>query len=170
MTSLTSDGVGWLSLICIIVGAKIVTYYSRRRAIKKRRAERSIKLQSARGKSERDLTFDEAVALQMDLHEKIAIRGEDIPERRSAMWARLLLDYELGRYADKPMIRNLDATERDLLIANTRIDAAEALANSRELLEQVRQLVKNSEEFSFVVFWGGLAFAVYQFLKTGFAP
>ena len=170
MTGLSTDSVAWLSLICMVVGAKAVVYCLNRRAEKKRTNERNALLESLRGKAEKEMTFDEAVACQIDLYEKLAPRGTDTSEQRSAIWARLTLEYELGRYADKPTCTSLDASQHDILVAGARQDAAEALANTRALLQTVRQLTKRSNDLESLIFWIGLVFISYQFLKTGIAP
>lgn len=169
MPSLTSDGIGWLSLICLMGGTKIATSLFSWTSKKKRDAALRAEVAGIRGKDQHELTIAEVIALQAELHERLTPRGMDAAEARSAIWASTLIEYDLGQYADKPMPRNLDAAQRDILVVHARRDAAEALANSKVLLREVERLTKASSEFTSMVFWAGLIFAVFQLFKVGFA-
>jgi hypothetical protein len=56
--------------------------------------------------------------------------------------AQVVLDTELGKYTDKVPTYQLDQETRDRLLAHARQDAAEALLNTRSLLDELHRLKK----------------------------
>lgn len=125
------------------------------------------------GRDERDdkrPTMVEALESELDAHRKFAVRGDDEVERKNALYARVVMEDDLGRYAEGPRpYADLDQTHRDILLAHARKDAAEALANSRTLLLEVRKLTSTLDEIGRALFWLMAVYLLWSWWKSGFA-
>jgi hypothetical protein len=83
--------------------------------------------------------------------------------------AQNALDLDLGKFLDTLPSYRLDQDARDRLIAHARQDAAEALCNTRDLMDEIFRL-KSEQRHLAVVLWIGLAvYWIVQWSKSGFA-
>jgi hypothetical protein len=124
---------------------------------------REIRTFGAKLKAERDNrpdkrpTMVEALQDELDMRQRIAVRpvtGEEPWYKTSnPILAKHQLNDDLGQYAEGPHEYNLDQGRRDILLAHARRDAAEALANTRSLLEEVKKLTDALSGFHKLVFW-----------------
>jgi hypothetical protein len=172
MKSITSDTVGWLVMwACLALGIKLTLDYFSKRSAEKREAERWTALKARRDKREdKRPTMMEALDSELDSYRRIALSSEDEAQRNNALYARIVMEDDLGRYAEGPRpYADLDQAHRDILLAHARKDAAEALATSRTLLREVRRLTSALDEFGRYAFWAMVAFLLWSWWKSGFA-
>jgi hypothetical protein len=115
-------------------------------------------------------TFADAAQTAMDFHRRYTLPNDDTHESRSAIWAKLALDDDLGRYAESPHPFDLDQSQRDTLLANARKDAAGALANSKALLRELRALTHSISEIARYLTWAFVIVLICYWWKSGFKP
>jgi hypothetical protein len=148
MKDFSTDTFGWVVLsVCLFVGFKLILNYWSKRSEEKRIKARRAELRALReARDDKRPTLADAVEQELDFLRTLAPRGSDTAEARSEIWARLMLDADLGRHAEGPAPYGLDQSQRDTLLANARKDAAEALKNTRALMSEVRALRKAIDE------------------------
>jgi hypothetical protein len=99
-------------------------------------------------------------------------RGSNSTLAANPIIARHILEDDLGRFAEGPTPYQLDQQTRDILLAHARQDAAEALLNTKALLEEMRGLTNAWRTQTTELRWGVLSlFAIYFFWawwKSGF--
>jgi len=111
----------------------------------------------------------EALDAELEAYRWFARSDEDEAQRNNALYARLVMEDDLGRYAEGPRPYEIDQEHRDILLAHARKDAAEALATSRTLLREIRRLTSSLDELARVAFWLMAAFLLWTWWKSGFA-
>jgi len=171
MKSITSDTIGWLVMwACLALGIKLTLNHFSKRSAEKREAERRTTLKARRDEREdKRPTMLEALDSELDAHRRLAVRGDDEAQKNNALYARIVMEDDLGRYAEGPRPYEIDQAHRDILLAHARKDAAEALATSRTLLMEVRRLTSAFDEFARYAFWAMAAFLLWSWWKSGFA-
>jgi hypothetical protein len=172
MKSVTSDTVGWLVMwACLALGIKLTLDYFSKRSAEKREAERWTALKARRDEREdKRPTMVEVLEMELDASRAVALTGDDEAQRNNALYARIVMEDDLGRYAEGPRpYADLDQAHRDILLAHARRDAAEALATSRTLLREVRSLTSSLNELVRAAFWAMAAFLLWSWWKSGFA-
>jgi hypothetical protein len=142
MKDFSNDTWGWAVLsVCLFFGFKLVLNYWSRWSDKKRIKAHGDELHALReAREDKRPTLADAVEWELGFLRRFTPRSGDTNETRSAIWARLMLDADLGRHAESPAPYDLDQSQRDTLLANARKDAAEALKNSQALLREVAAL------------------------------
>jgi len=171
MKSITGDSVGWLVMLaCLALGIKLTLNYFSKRSAEKRDAERRAALKARRDeRDDKRPTMAEALDTELEMSRRFAITGDDEAQRNNALYARIVMEDDLGRYAEGPRPYEIDQEHRDILLAHTRRDAAEALATSRTLLREVRRLTSSLDELARVAYWAMAAFLLWSWWKSGFA-
>lgn len=156
---------------CLALGIKLVLNYFSKRSAEKREAERRAKLKARRDEREdKRPTMLEALHSELDAYRSIALTGDDEAQRNNALYARTVMEDDLGRYAEGPRpYADIDQEHRDILLAHARRDAAEALPTSQTVLREVRRLTSALDEFSRYAFWAMVAFLLWTWWKSGFA-
>lgn len=155
----------WLAL-----GFKLILDHFSKRAEAKRNAERAAMFKARRDeRDDKRPTMVEQLDMELNVARGIAVRGEDETRKFNAMFARLTMEDDLGRYAEGPRPYEMDQAHRDILLAHARRDAAEALANSQTLLLEVRKLTRALDEMNRVAFWLLAAYLLWSWWKSGFA-
>ena len=145
-------------VVWLAVGAM---FYNRsHRKAKQRRQQQERQAKFARLREEREdkrPTMVETMDMELSSLRYFTPRGEDLTAKGNAIIARLEMEDDLGHYAEGPRPIDLDQPKRDLLLAHARRDAAEALANSKSVLEEVRMLRRTFDE---MVLYGGITAAL----------
>ncbi|MGX1325434.1 putative membrane protein [Bradyrhizobium sp. USDA 377] len=172
MQSITSETFAMLVMgAWLALGAKLLLNRYSKQAEKKRKAERRALFEARRDeRDDKRPTMLEALESELDAYRSIAVRGDDEAQRNNALYARIVMEDDLGRYAEGPRpYADLDQARRDILLAHARKDAAEALATSRTLLLEVRRLTSALDEINRVLFWLFAAYLLWAWWKSGFA-
>jgi hypothetical protein len=172
MQSITSDTIGMLVIgAWLALGFKLVLDHFSKRAAEKRKAERWATFKASRDeRDDKRPTMVEALESELDSLRRVALPGDDEAQRNNALYARIVMEDDLGRYAEGPRpYSDLDQAHRDILLAHARKDAAEALANSRTLLLEVRKLTRTLDEINRIAFWLLAAYLLWAWWKSGFA-
>jgi hypothetical protein len=171
MNGITSNTIGWLVIgAWLALGFKLLLNQYRKRAEEKRKAERRAMFKARRDeRDDKRPTMVEALESELDAYRSIAVRGDDEAQRNNALYARIIMEDDLGRYAESPRPYDVDQAHRDILLAHARRDAAEALATSQTLLREVRRLTSALDEFASVAFWVMAAYLLWSWWKSGFA-
>jgi hypothetical protein len=172
MNGITSEAVGMLVMgAWLALGIKLLLDRFSKRATEKRKAERWATLKARRDEREdKRPTMAEALESELDSLRRVALPGDDEAQRNNALYARIVMEDDLGRYAEGPRpYADLDQAHRDILLAHARKDAAEALANSRTLLLEVRRLTGTLDEVNRVLFWLLAGYLLWSWWKSGFA-
>ncbi|MHC6156570.1 hypothetical protein ACVSQB_32940 [Bradyrhizobium elkanii] len=171
MNSITSGAIGWLIIWAwLALGIKLLLDHYRKRTGARRKAEQRAEFKTRRdARDDKRPTMIEELEGRLDAARRLAVRGEDEAQRNNALYAQLLMEDDLGRYAEGPWPYNIDQDHRDILLAHTRRDAAEALANSRTLLQEVRRLTSTLDELNRVAFFVLAAYLLWAWYKSGFA-
>jgi hypothetical protein len=143
-----NDLLDWLpAAVLVALGGYLAFSHLRRKAEQRRRAEQRADLDRRREQREdRRPTMVEAFNMEVDSLRRFALTGDDLTLKENAIFARLQMEDDLGRYAEGLPPIELDQAKRDLLLANARRDAAEALANIRSLMQEVRSLQSTVNE------------------------
>jgi hypothetical protein len=160
MKSITSDTIGWLVMwACLALGINLTLNHFSKRSAEKREAERRAIFKARRDeRDDKRPTMAEALDSELDAYRSIAVRGDDEAQRNNALYARIVMEDDLGRYAEGPRPYDVDQAHRDILLAHARKDAAEALATSQTLLREVRRLTSALDDFGRYAFWAMAAF------------
>jgi hypothetical protein len=171
MQSITSETIGTLFIGALLaLGIKLVLDHFSKRAAEKRKAERRAMFKGWRDQSDdKRPTMVEALESELEISRRLALPNGDEAQRYNALYARHVMEDDLGRYALGPKPYEVDQAHRDILLAHARKDAAEALANSRTLLLEVRRLTSTLDEINRVLFWLFAAFLLWAWWKSGFA-
>ncbi|SHI04720.1 hypothetical protein [Bradyrhizobium erythrophlei] len=171
MPSATSSTVGWIVLwACLALGIKLILNHFSKRTREKREAEHRATLKARREEREdKRPTMAEALESELDWYRRFAISGDDEARRNNALYARLLMEDDLGLYAEGPRPYEIDQVHRDILLAHARKDAAEALATSRTLLQEVRSLTSALNELVRAVIVSMVVLLAVRWWKSGFA-
>lgn len=143
--------------------------------ISKKSAEKKQAAFQAEAKARRELRSDkrptasEALESELTAIHSRSIRGDNWTIKANPIIARNILDDDLGRFAEGPAPYHLEQDKRDILLANARKDAAEALLNTQALLKEVHALKSALDNFGYQLFWLGAAFLLWTWWKSGFA-
>jgi hypothetical protein len=114
-------------------------------------------------------TATDALKIALDVNRRYSLPGTDLDKQANHIVARNVLDSELGKFADTQPIYRLDQDTRDRLIVHGRQDAAEALCQTRSLMDEIHQL-KSALRNLGLTLWIGLAvFCFWQWSNSGFA-
>ena len=156
---------------CLALGIKLTLNYFSKRSAEKREAERRATLNARRDEREdKRPTMLEALESELDISRRVALPNDDEERRNNALYARIVMEDDLGRYAEGPRpYADLDQAHRDILLAHARKDAAEALATNRTLLMDVRRLTSALDGLARYAFWAMAAFLLWSWWKSGFA-
>jgi hypothetical protein len=172
MPSAASNTIGWIVLwACLAFGIKLVQNYFSKRSAEKREAERRATLKAHREEREdKRPTMLEALDSELNISRRLALPNEDEAQRNNALYARIVMEDDLGRYAEGPRpYADLDQDHRDILLVHARRDVAEALATSQTLLREVRRLTSALDDLARYAFWVMVAFLLWSWWKSGFA-
>jgi hypothetical protein len=171
MKSITSETFGMLVMAAwLALGFKLVLDHFSKRAAEKRKAERRAMFKTRRDEREdKRPTMVEALESELESARWFSRSSDDEAQRNNALYARHVMEDDLGRYAEGPRPYDVDQAHRDILLAHARKDAAEALATSRTLLLEVRRLTSTLDEINRVLFWLLAAYLLWAWWKSGFA-
>jgi hypothetical protein len=171
MTSITNDTVAWLAIWAFLaIGLKLTLNYFSKRTEQKREAARRAAIKARRDeRDDKRPTMTEALEQEISTYRDLALTGDDEARKINAIFARIVMEDDLGRYANGPRPYEVDQAHRDILLAHARKDAAEALATSRTLLSEVRRLTSALDELTRVAFWLAAAYVLWSWWKSGFA-
>jgi hypothetical protein len=165
------------TILMLIVGAflalgfKLILDRISKRAEEKRKDEEAARWRAHRdARDDKRPTMGEQLDMELSSARSFAVRGEDEARRDNAIYARILMEDDLGRYAEGPRPYEMDQDHRDILLAHARKDAAEALANTRTVLAEVRGIRRTIDEIVRVAIWLLIAFIVWSWWKSGFMP
>src|SRR2546430_8432773 len=172
MNSIPQDIIGWLVIGAFLAfGFKLILDRFSKRTEEKRKDERAAMFKAYRdARDDKRPTMGEQLDMELRSARSFAVRGEDEARRDNAIYARILMEDDLGRYAEGPRPYEVDQEHRDILLAHARKDAAEALANTRAVLAEVRSIQRTLNEIVRVAFWVLMAFLLWSWWKSGFAP
>lgn len=170
MEGFANNAVGWLVLwACLAFAIKLTLGYFNKRPEEKRQAARRAELKARQdARDDKRPTLADAIQTELDFIRDFTPRRDDTPEKRSEIWARLMLDHDLGRHAESAPPYELNQSQRDTLLANARRDAAEALKNSQAVLQQVQGLTNRLNEFGRYLTWALGIVVLYYWWKSGF--
>ena len=153
----------------------VALYWLFRRISRKSR-EKKKSLRQAEAKAARELRADKRPTYAEALESEVAAtRAVMYPDENwtltvNAIVASKTLEDDLGRFADGPPARyELEQDRRDTLLAHARRDAAEALLNSRTLLNEVNAFKAALNNLSRSLFWLWVALMLWTWWRSGFA-
>jgi len=171
MHSITGETIGMLLIGALLaLGIKLVLDRFSKRAAEKRKTERQAVFKRWRDESDdKRPTMVEALESELNILRGVQVGKVDETERYNALYARHVMEDDLGRYALGPKPYEVDQAHRDILLAHARKDAAEALATSRTLLLEVRKLTGTLDEINRVLLWMLAAYLLWSWWKSGFA-
>ena len=172
MNGIKSEAVGLLVIgAWLALGIKLLLDHLSKRAAEKRKAERRAMFKARRDeRDDKRPTMVEALESELESARWFSLSSDDEAQRNNALYARHVMEDDLGRYAEGPRpYADLDQAHRDILLAHARKDAAEALANSSTLLLEVRKLTRTLDEINRVAFWLLAAYLLWSWWKSGFA-
>src|SRR5437899_1766337 len=117
MQSITSDTVGWLVIwACLALGIKLALNQFRKKKEESRRAAARRAALKVR-RDERDdkrPTMAEALESELETSRQFALTGDDEAQRNNALYARIVMEDDLGRYAEGPRPYDIDQAHRDI--------------------------------------------------------
>jgi hypothetical protein len=97
-------------------------------------------------------TSEEALERAIKAHRRVFVPGRSWPVQANRTIAENVLNQELGHFADRHSPYHLDQETRDLLLAHTRQDAAQALLNTISMMEEIHRLKKTLSILGFALF------------------
>lgn len=166
MPAMGQDDLIFLAVAGLWVAGGAMLYMRAQRKAKERSQLDGLRGTLAKRRDERDdkrPTIVDQRLMEVSGLRALSVRDEDLALQENEIWARLQMEDDLGHYAEGPRPINLDQSQRDLLIAHARRDAAEALANVKLILSEVREQRRERNE---LMRW--LSFAMFLALGAAY--
>lgn len=163
-----ATSVAWWLLLSMILW--VFNRHNARVAETKFSAEHQEELKKRRARDDGGrLTAIESLKDEMRAAHTLWSKEESWPLKSNTIFARNLLDDDLGKFAERYAHFDLDEATRDILLAHARRDAAEALLNTRTLLEQSHARQKSYREMYGQVYFFAIVFVLYSWWQSNFA-
>lgn len=155
----------------LVLGFKLILDRFSKRAEEKRKAEEAAEWRARRdAREDKRPTMGDQLRMELSSARSFAPPGADGERRDNAIYARIAMEDDLGRYAEGPRPYEMDQDHRDILLAHARRDAAEALANTRTVLAEVRSIRRTLDGIGRIAFWVLIAGLLWIYWRWGFLP